>query len=188
MTQILGISGSLRKHSYNSALLRAAQEMFPDLIERGEIGEIPLYNGDVEQRGVPESVLALKQRLIEADGLLLVSPEYNNSMPGVLKNVIDWLSRPSLDVRNAFHGKPVALIGASPGGFGTILAQNAWLPVFRTLRVNYWSAGRLMISGASNVFDDQGALVDSDIEHRLDQFLTGFVDFCENAAKRDSDG
>jgi len=181
MTRILGISGSLRTHSYNSALLRAAQDMFPDFIERGDIAQLPLYNADVEQRGVPEPVVALKQRLMEADGLLLLSPEYNNSMPGVLKNAVDWLSRPSLDVKNVFHGKPVALIGASPGGYGTILAQNAWLPVFRTLRANYWSAGRLMVAGASNVFDEQGKLVDESISQRLEQFIRGFIGFCEGS-------
>jgi len=180
MTQILGISGSLRKDSYNSALLRAAQAMFPAYIERGDIKDIPLYNGDLELAGVPDAVLRLKQLLMNADGLLLVSPEYNQSMPGVLKNVVDWLSRPSLDVRNVFRDKPVALIGASPGGFGTILAQDAWLPVFRGLGARVWNGGRLMVSGASKVFDDKGKLVDDDIGQRLDQFLRGFISFCEN--------
>jgi NAD(P)H-dependent FMN reductase len=178
MTRILGISGSLREHSYNSALLRAAVEMFPDQLELGEIAGIPLFNGDVEQAGVPQAVLQLKQQLLDADGLLLVSPEYNHSMPGVLKNVVDWLSRPSLDVRNAFRDKPVALIGASPGGFGTVLSQNAWLPVFRALGARFWSGGRLLVSHAGRVFDEQGSLQDEQVRQRLEEFVGGFIDFC----------
>jgi len=179
MTTILGISGSLRKGSYNSALLQAAKSRFPDLIERGDIRDIPLYNGDVETEGVPKPVLKLKQQLLDASGLLLVSPEYNNSIPGVMKNSIDWLSRPSLDVRNVFHGKAVAVIGASTGGFGTILGQNAWLTVFRGLGSRFYNGHRLLVSGAAGVFDQTGALQDESIQQRMEQFVHGFRDFCE---------
>lgn len=179
MPRILGISGSLRKNSFNSALLRAAEGMFPNVIERGVIDDVPFYNGDVELIGVPDPVIRLKQQLIAADGLLLVTPEYNQSMPGVLKNVVDWLSRPSLDVTNAFRDKPVALIGATPGGFGTILGQDAWLPVFRGLGSRFWTGGRLMVAGASRVFDDQGSLIDETIQQRLNIFLQGFIEYCE---------
>ena len=178
-SKILGISGSLRKGSYNSALLRAASELFPEAIEIGNIRDIPMYNGDVEAEGIPESVTLLKQQLMESAGLLLVSPEYNNSIPGLLKNTIDWLSRPSLDVRNVFRDKPVALIGASPGGFGTMLGQSAWLPVFRSLGARYWSGGRLMVSSASRVFDENGIIVDDSVRERLEQFTRGFLEFCE---------
>lgn len=178
MTRILGISGSLRKGSYNTALLRAAEERFHPLIEIGDIGEIPLYNADIESDAVPEPVLQLKSRLMEAGGLLLVSPEYNSSIPGVLKNSIDWLSRPSLDVSNVFRGKPVAVIGASPGGFGTITAQGAWLQVFHGMGARFFSAKRLMVSGASRVFDEHGNLVDETLSERLDQFIGAFRDFC----------
>jgi NAD(P)H-dependent FMN reductase len=179
MSRILGISGSLRNGSYNSALLRAAKELFPETIEIGNIRKIPMYNGDVEAAGVPEAVLALQQQLINSTGLLLVSPEYNNSMPGVLKNAVDWLSRPSPGISNVFRDKPVALIGASPGGFGTILAQNAWLPVIRSMGARHWSGGRLMVSGASRVFDDDGILADESIRQRLEQYVKGFMEFCE---------
>lgn len=176
--KILGISGSLREASYNSALLRAAQALYPDLIEVGEIGTIPLYNADLEAKGVPDSVIQLKIKLAAASGLLLFSPEYNGSVPGVLKNTVDWLSRPSAGIGNVFKGKPVAVSGASPGGFGTILAQNAWLPVFRLLGARSWSGGRLLVSGAATVFDDSGALTDDAVRERLEQYVLGFREFC----------
>ena len=139
VTRILGLSGSLRRHSFNSGLLRAAAQAMPAqaVLEIGSIAEIPLYNGDVEAEGIPQAVAALKEKVVEADALLLVSPEYNNGIPGVFKNAIDWLSRPSSDIARVFGGKPVALIGASPGNFGTILSQAAWLPVLRTLGADY---------------------------------------------------
>ena len=179
MNRILGISGSLRKSSYNSALLRAAQGLFPEEIDIGEIRAIPMYNGDLEDAGVPEPVLVLQKQLTDAAGLLLLSPEYNNSMPGVLKNTIDWLSRPSAAIKNVFRDKPIAIIGASPGGFGTVLAQSAWLPVFRSLGARQWSGGRLMVSSASRVFDQNGVLVDESVQQRLEQFIQGFLKVCE---------
>ena len=177
MSLILGISGSLRKDSYNSALLRAARDIHPGLIEIGSIRGIPLYDADLEAEGVPPAVALLQERLVQADALLIATPEYNNSMPGVLKNAIDWLSRPFGDIRNVFRGKPVAVIGASPGGFGTILSQNAWLTVFRTLGMRNWTGARLMVSGAARVFDDNGSLVDEAVRERLGKFLQGFIDF-----------
>jgi len=178
MTRILGLSGSLRTGSYNSGLLRAAQALHPDHLEIGSIADLPLYNADLEAAGFPSAVEALKQRLARADGLLLVTPEYNNSVPGVTKNAIDWLSRPSGDIDNVFRDKPVAIVGASPGGFGTILSQSAWLPVFRTLRARIWTRGRLMVSGARNVFDEESNLVDDGIRERLDDYVGGFIAFC----------
>src|SRR5947208_8844484 len=122
MVRIVGISGSLRQGSYNSALLRAALASMPAGAELvvGTIRGIPLYDGDVEaSEGIPAPVATLKDAIAAADGLVLATPEYNNSMPGVLKNAIDWLSRPASDIQRVFGGKPVALVGASPGGFGT---------------------------------------------------------------------
>jgi NAD(P)H-dependent FMN reductase len=139
---------------------------------------IPLYDADEETaRGVPESVRLLKDRIAAADGLLLATPEYNNSIPGVLKNGIDWLTRPPADIKRVFGGKPVALIGASPGGFGTILSQNAWLPVLKTLGTRPWFGGRLLVSRAKNVFDDNGAVVDEAVKTQLADFVRGFVEF-----------
>ena len=109
--------------------------------------------------------------------MLLVSPEYNNSIPGVFKNAIDWLSRPSADIGKVFGGRPVGVIGASPGGFGTILAQNAWLPVLRTLGTRPWFGGRLQVSRAGSVFSEAGDLADEAIRTQLAKYLAGFVAF-----------
>lgn len=182
MIKILGVSGSLRVKSYNAALLRAAAQLQPQgaLIEIASIRGIPLYDADVEaNEGIPPAVAALKEKLVQSDGLLLVTPEYNNSLPGVTKNAIDWLSRPSSDIKRIFGDRPVAVIGASPGGFGTILSQAAWLPVLRTLGTRPWFGGRLMVSRAGQVFDESGTLVDSKIVEQLREFLRGFVQFIQ---------
>ena len=178
MSGIIGISGSLRRHSYNAGLLRAAQALFPGELEIASIRGIPLYDEDVEaESGVPEIVESLKERIAKAPGLLLVTPEYNNSIPGVFKNAIDWLTRPPADIARVFHGKAIAVIGTSPGGFGTILAQNAWLPVLRTLRTRPWLQGRLMLSSAGKLFDGHGELVDADARKLLHTFVSGFIAF-----------
>ncbi|WP_233263005.1 NADPH-dependent FMN reductase [Cognatiluteimonas profundi] len=176
---IAGFSGSLRKGSYNASLLRAAAAMMPDdsRLDSASIQAFPLYNADDEAaHGIPDAVTALKDAIAAADGLLIATPEYNHSIPGVTKNAVDWLSRPPADIARVFGGKPVALIGASPGGFGTILSQNAWLPVLRTLGAELWTGGRLMVSGAAKVFDADGHIVDARINDALRTFLQGFVD------------
>jgi len=142
------------------------------------IAGIPLYDGDAEsEAGIPGCVIQLKDAIAAADGLLLVSPEYNNGIPGVAKNAIDWLSRPPADSARVFGGKPVALAGASPGGFGTILAQNAWLPVFRTLGADLWSGGRLLVSRAATVIDPNGEITDAATRENIAKFVRGFVDY-----------
>ena len=178
MTTIIGISGSLRQGSYNSALLRAASERMPPDAELvvATIRGIPLYDGDLESSsGIPPEVARLKDAIAGADALLLATPEYNNSVPGVFKNAIDWLSRPPADIARVFGGKPVALVGASPGAFGTILSQNAWLPILRTLGCELWTGSRLLVSRASNVFDPGGGLADAKVADALAAYLRGFV-------------
>jgi len=182
MSRIVAIAGSLRRGSFNAALLRAAAALAPEgvTLEIATIKGIPLYDGDVESAdGIPPAVAALKDSIATAEGLLLATPEYNNSMPGVLKNAIDWLSRPPADIPRVFGNRPVAIIGASPGGFGTILAQNAWLPVVRTLGMRPWFGGRLMVSRAGNVFDQAGELVDDTVREQLRKFVRGFSQFVE---------
>jgi NAD(P)H-dependent FMN reductase len=180
MPTIIGLSGSLRRSSFNTALLRAAVALAPEGAEIVPLTlhGIPLYDGDVEAKdGIPPAAQALKDTIAAADGLLLVTPEYNNSMPGTLKNAIDWLTRPPRDIARVFRGRPVALMGATPGGGGTILAQNAWLPVFRTLGMLHWTERRLIVSNAASVFDEAGALVDEATRAKLAKFIEGFVTF-----------
>jgi chromate reductase, NAD(P)H dehydrogenase (quinone) len=183
--KIVGISGSLRKGSYNSALLRAAVELAPAgaEIEIATIAGIPLYDGDLEsESGVPPRAAALKDQIAAASGLLIVTPEYNNSIPGVLKNAVDWLSRPPKDIPRVFRDKPVAIIGATPGGGGTRLAQTAWLPVLRTLGTRPWFGKLAYVAGAGQVFDADGKLVDEKIRKLVADLVAGFVKFAERSA------
>ena len=180
MTRIVGIAGSLRKASFNASLLRAAAELAPaaTTVDVATIAGIPLYDGDVEaEKGIPDVVTALKDRIAAADGLLLVSPEYNSSIPGVMKNAIDWLSRPNKDIERVFGDKPVALMGATPGMAGTRLAQAAWLPVLRTLGTRAWTGKQLYVAGAGKVFDAEGKLVDDKVKQLLGDFMAGFASF-----------
>lgn len=176
MTTILGLAGSLRRASFNAGLLRAAADLAPAgvSVEIGDISDVPLYNADDETaHGLPASVQRLQAQLDAADGLLLVTPEYNNGIPGVFKNAVDWMSRgPGLAM---FVGKPVAVLGASPGGFGTVLAQDHWLPVLRTLRAELWAEGRMIVSRASGLFNDKGDLTDDKTRDQLAAFVAGFA-------------
>jgi NAD(P)H-dependent FMN reductase len=156
-------------------------------LEIGSIRGIPLYDGDVEAAdGIPAVVQALKARVQACDGLLLVTPEYNNGIPGVFKNAIDWLSRPAAEIPQVFGDRAVALVGASPGGFGTILSQNAWLPVLRTLGTRPWFGAKLMVSRANKAFDANGVLVDDAVSTQLRDYLAGFVRFVAASRRTDS--
>ena len=182
MATIVGVCGSLRRGSYNRMLLRAAVDAVPggSSIAVESIREIPLYDGDAEaEQGVPLAVQQLKERIAAADGLLIVTPEYNNSMPGVLKNAIDWLSRPAADIPKVFRGRPVAIMGATPGQGGTGLSQAAWLPVLRTLGMRPWFEGRLQIRDAGKVFDPEGRVADAATRERIRTFVEGFAAFAD---------
>jgi chromate reductase len=180
MRTIIGLSGSLRGASFNSMLLRAASQVAaPETtVEIASLRGIPLYDGDIEAaEGIPKPVEELKSRIAAADGLLIVTPEYNNSIPGVLKNAIDWLSRPPKDIQKVFGDRPVAVMGATPGQSGTALAQAAWLPVLRTLGAAPWFGNRMMLSNADEVFDSEGKMIDEKTRMRLEAFMKGFAAF-----------
>lgn len=178
MVNIIGISGSLRKASYNTALLKAAAEISKGEIQIAGIDDIPLYNGDVEAKGIPQPVIALQEKFQRADGILIVSPEYNHGVPGVLKNTIDWLTRPADKIPQVFGGKPLAMMGATPGGFGTMNAQTGWLSTWRTLHVHLWNdKSPFMVSRANTVFDATGRITDAKIQQNLKEYVEGFIVF-----------
>jgi NAD(P)H-dependent FMN reductase len=190
MTRLVGFAGSLRKDSYNRALLRAAADLVPDgaTLDIVPIDRVPLYNADVESAsGIPESVRVLKEAIAASDGLVIATPEYNNGIPGVAKNVIDWVSRPPADVPRILRGKRVALLGATPGGGGTMLAQQAWLPVLRTLRMQLWTGGgTFYVSSAAKALRPEG-IVDHDIETRLKDYLAAFIAYVRSDSAAHSD-
>jgi NAD(P)H-dependent FMN reductase len=174
---ILAISGSLRRASYNTMLARAAASLASRCpIELVSIRDIPLYDGDLEAEGIPASVTAIKDRIAGARGLLLVTPEYNNSLPGVLKNALDWMTRPSSDIGRVFGGLPIGLMGATPGPGGTRLAQTAWLPVLRQLGCHPFFAKSLYVSSAASVFDAEGNVVDEKIRKLLAGYVEAFTE------------
>lgn len=182
MATIIGIAGSLRRGSYNLMLLRAAAEAMPSgtVLEIASIRDIPLYDADLEaEQGIPPAVQQLKDRIAAADGLLVSTPEYNNSMPGVLKNAIDWLSRPNSDIARVFRGLPLGFIGATPGMGGTLLSQAAWLPVWRILGVVPFFEGRVIVSGAVKIFDDAGRIADAPTAARVREYADAFAAFVQ---------
>ncbi len=186
MPTIVGIPGSLRARSYNKMLLRAVSEVAPAgaTIEPESIEHIPLYNGDDDQAsGPPPVVRALKERIAAADGLLLVSPEFNHSIPGVFKNAVDWLSRPASDISRVFGGCPVGVIGVTTGQGGTTLMQAAWLPVLRALRLVPYFGGYLGLAHAARVFDEQGTLQDPVVRAQVEKYVAGFAEFVSRHAR-----
>jgi NAD(P)H-dependent FMN reductase len=186
MVTILAIAGSVRARSFNQMLLRAAIERAPagTTVETASIEDIPLYNGDLEAAsGSPAPVEALKERIAKADGVLLITPEYNNSLPGVFKNAIDWTTRPPADLPRIYGGKPIGVIGATPGPGGTGMAQAAWLPVLRTLGTLPFFGARLQVAHAGKVFDEHGALTDATVRAQLDKYMAGFAAFVARQAR-----
>lgn len=179
MIRLLGISGSLRQGSYNTALLRAAAASAGSDVDLTVVTlhGIPLYDGDLEAQGIPHAVTALKDLIAASDGVIIATPEYNGSVPGVLKNALDWLSRPPADMARVFGNRPLALAGASPGGFGTVLAQNAWLPVLKALGVRQWTGGRLLVSRANKSIGEDGAISGAELNMQIREFVVGFAAF-----------
>jgi chromate reductase len=171
---ILGIAGSLRRASYNRALLHAAQELVPAnaTLEIFDLAGIPPFNQD-DEATPPTEVAAFKARIRAADAILSATPEYNYSIPGVLKNAMDWASRPPGD--NVWAGKPVAVMGASVGRLGTVRAQYHLRQVFVTLNMYALNQPEAMISNADTLFDARGQLTDKETQRRLQHLLEQFV-------------
>lgn len=171
---ILGIAGSLRKTSFNRAALRAAQQLVPDgaKLEIFDLEGIPPFNQDVEAPP-PNHVGEFKQRIRAADAILIVTPEYNYSIPGVLKNAIDWASRPYGD--NSWEGKPVAVMGASMGAHGTSRAQYHLRQVFVYLNMYPVNKPEVMISNAAQRFDENGNLKDEQTKSHIQNLMAALV-------------
>jgi len=172
--QVLGIAGSLRKGSYNRAALRAAQQLAPDTarIEIFDLDGIPLFNQD-EEANLPPRVTALKDAIRAADAILIVTPEYNYSVPGVLKNAIDWASRPY--GQSAWEGKPVAVMGAAGGPLGSARAQYHLRQTFVFLNMYPVNRPEVMISSAQEKFDQQGNLTNEASRKLIRQLLENLV-------------
>jgi chromate reductase len=173
---VLGFAGSLRKASYNKAALRAAIELAPPgmTIETFDLAPIQPYNEDLKQQGFPPPEHEFRERIRAADALLIVTPEYNRGISGVLKNAIDWASRPP---DQPFSGKPAAIFGASPGMVGTAVAQfelRRYLGVLNALVLNTPS---VMIGQAATKFDEQGRLADQPTREIIGQMLAALADW-----------
>ncbi len=179
---ILGIAGSLRKASYNRGALRAAQQLAPaDVrLETFELNGIPVFNQE-EESPAPDKVVQFKARIRAADAILFATPEYNYSIPGVLKNAIDWASRPYDD--SAWDGKPVALMGASPGMLGTARAQYHLRQVLVTLNMHPLNEPEVMIANASKRFDDQGNLTDENTREYIRKLVQSLVTWTRQLQK-----
>lgn len=172
MTSILALSGSLRRASFNSGLVRAAIAAAPAgvTVTTFDLRPIPFYDGDVEAAGFPAAVQALRDAIAAADGILLCSPEHNASVSALLKNAVDWASRP----QGVVQGKPIALAGATSGGFGTVRGQIAWRQTLANLGIPLY-ANALLVSGADAKFDADGNLTDDDTRAQLATLLGGFA-------------
>ena len=174
--RFLGISGSLRRQSLNTAALRACTKLLPSgvTLDLADISAIPLYNEELREQGLPASVQSLREQILAADALVIATPEYNYAMPGVLKNTIDWASRPPSQV---FEGKPIALMSASPGGFGGARAQYQLRQVFIYLNGLVLNRPEAMISAAHTKFDAQGELTDTAASDQLKALLAALADW-----------
>jgi len=179
---ILGIAGSLRRQSYNRSALRAAQQLLPEgaALEIFELDGIPGFNQDEEQNP-PAKIVELKKRVRAADAILFVTPEYNYSVPGVLKNAIDWASRPYGD--SAWDGKPAAIMGASIGNIATARAQYHLRQMFVFLNIFPLNQPEVMIGNAAERFDENGNLTDETTKDYIRKLLQSLVEWTRRIQK-----
>jgi chromate reductase len=175
--KVLGIPGSLRRASYNRALLVAAQELAPPgmRIDIHDLHGLPLFDEDVEAQGVPDAVAALRGAIAAADALLIATPEYNHGVPGVLKNAIDWASRPPRG--SPLAGKPTAILGASPGATGTARAQSQLRQAFVFTRTPAVLQPEILVYRAHEKFDAAGRLTDETTRTFVRKLLDALVDW-----------
>ena len=176
---LAGIAGSLRRGSFNAALLREAQSLAPadvrfDIVD---LAELPLYNRDLEDDGFPAPVEEFRRALAAADGLVVATPEYNYSIPGVLKNAIDWASRPP---DSPLDGKPMVIMGAG-GRFGTVRAQMHLREIALHNSMRVMIDPEVFVAGAWSAFDDQGRLTDERLRERVRQLMMAFGEFVRYA-------
>ena len=182
---VCGIAGSLRRASYNRALLRAAQELAPEGMEIrifDRVGELPLFNEDVEAEGDPEPVQALKRAIGDADALLIATPEYNHGVPGVLKNAIDWASRPPRG--SVLAGKPAAILGASPGVTGSARAQTQLRNSFVFTNTLAVLQPEILVYRAHEKFDADGRLTDEKTREFIALLLRNLADWTHTLQAR----
>jgi len=182
--EVVGFAGSLRRASYNRALLRAAAELAaPTLhVVVHDLSPIPLYNGDVEAAGAPSSVTDLRTAVRQADALLIVTPEYNHGVPGVLKNTIDWLSRPPRE--SVLNGKVAAIMGASPSMTGTARSQTQLRQAFVFTNTYALLQPEVLVARAHEKFDADGRLTDQGTSDFIKVFLKGFGDLIARFVER----
>jgi chromate reductase len=175
--EVLGVAGSLRQGSYNRALLRAAQTIAPEgvSITIHDLIDVPLYNGDLEAQGDPPGVAAFKDAIRAADGVLMATPEYNHGVPGVMKNAVDWASRPARNA--ALNGKPVGLLGASPGQTGTARGQSQLRQAFEFTNSYCMPQPEILVFRAHEKFDADGNLTDAKTAEFLGKYLEAFRDW-----------
>jgi len=182
---VLGFAGSLRRASYNRALIRAARELAPDgmEVEVFDLDDIPLYNADVEKEGYPEPVQAFHEALDRADALLIATPEYQHGIPGVLKNAIDWASRPPGEA--PILRTPVAIMGATPGLWGTARAQSQLRQAMVYNGCPMVLKPEVLVSNAEERFDGEGRLTHEATRKFIGQLLESLADLTRRHADRD---
>ncbi|HYB84110.1 MAG TPA: NAD(P)H-dependent oxidoreductase [archaeon] len=180
---LLGIAGSVRQGSYNRLLLKAASRLLPPStrLDIFEINRIPLYNQDLEERAFPEEVMIFKRKIEASDALLISTPEYNHAYPGVLKNAIDWASRPY--GHNSFVGKPIAVISASPGLFGGIAAQDQLKQVLLALNTRLVTQPAVIVTSTQQKIGEDGNILDPNTKQFLQQLLTNLVNIARLSAQ-----
>lgn len=180
---VLGLCGSLRFHSYNMGLLRAARDILPAgmHLHIADLGTLPLLNQDLEQAPLPQSIIHLRQQIEEADALLFATPEHNHTVPSILTNAIHWASRPPTSV---LEGKPVAIMGASTGWFGTVRAQNHLRQICQATHMIVLQRPEVFVPKAEEKFDAQGNLLDESTKQKVSLLLESFAQWIQQLRKK----